>query len=694
MKTHRILKYLSVIVLTSVLFFTGCKKDKDNPQDTYNLLASQVIGSEGGSIITDNVIVEIPEYALSSSITLELYSSSTDNPYGDDGNSSVFWLKGLPDPNTVTVKLSLRYKGPLSDQSFICLGNYVIATSGTDSTWSELLLPATDSSGFLQAIFSTEIPKGLKNASYTGNYGIPFWSISSYWYYQTDHFLIHFPGRYKSTGSIEAIAAGLEGAYDSLLNMGFVYSNRTSWPLQVTVKKLAPEVNGQTDRGIPYTANSGYIEISTDIITDQPLLTITAAHEFFHIVQDLYNSDEKYNWLQESSSVWFEEKFDPNPIFYVSDARTGHQLEPFTGLQAGATGTGTHHGYGCSAVIKYAASVYGNQVVKNIWEECKKGTHPVETIKLNTDPYVIWYINFMREYTLGNVYSDMNVGQFVYNEKFSINTDQDVQKHFEKDFPDLSAYAYIVEPKYTGFKDESRLQLNLTGEGRSMYVLKKTGSVVTSIGYSLDQLVIPDLKGLQANSSILYVLITNYNDTPPDYTTNSHITLDMSVINAGHTYINYYASKNDTISVCLNGGVPNFLIDVHCGLSSDASDFRISKDSTWVNDEYKWMELYYPNPVYSGIKTLHVSISTEYLRKNPGNGVTWDPYIYQAQVYISDKTGQNTLTMDGSGTYNFDIIYDQNSPWPFASLTLNLKDSQNQGYECSSTICWVNLFSE
>jgi hypothetical protein len=694
MKTHAGFFYLSALLLTCVLFFSGCKKDKNDPADTYNLIASQVIGSEGGRIISNDVIVEIPQYALNSSITIELYSSSTDNPYGENGNSAVFWLKGLPDPMTGTIRLSLRYKGSLSDQSFICFGNYVIATSGVDSTWSELLLPATDSSGFLQAILTTEIPNGLKNVSYTGHYGIPFWSISSYWYYSTNHFMIHFPGRYKSTGAIEALADGLEWAYDTLQNEGFVNTARTNWPLEVTVKKLAPEVNGQTDRGIPYTANSGYIEISTDIITDRSLLKITGAHEYFHIIQDLYNADEKYNWLQEASSVWFEEKFAANPALFVSDARTGLELEPYSGLQAGAAGNDTHHGYGCSAVLKYAASVYGNQVVKNTWEECKNGTHPVEAIKLSTGPYVTWFINFMRDYSLGNVYSDMTVSQFVYNEKFELNTDQDVQKHFEKDFPDLSAYAYVVEPKYSGFKDDSKLQLNLSGEGRSMYVLKKTGNIVTSIGYSTDQLVIPDLKDLQSSSSVLYVLITNYNDTPPDYTAGSHMTMDISVINSGHTYINYYASKNDTVSVCMNGGVPNFLIDVHCGLSSDASDFRITKDSTGVNDDYKWMELHYPNPQAGETKTLHVSISTEYLRKNPASGVTWDPYIYQAQLYISDKTGQNTLTMDGSGTYNFDIVYDRNSPWPFASLTLNLKDSQNQGYECNSTICWVNLFSE
>lgn len=695
MKSQILMKNFLLALLLGVQTISGCKKDKDNPpEDTYDLITSQVIGSDGGSIISEDVIIEFPPNALTTSATIELYSSSVDNPFGEEGNSDVFWLKGLPDMLNEPVKLSVRYEGSLSELSFICFGKYVIATSGQDTTWTETLMPAADSSGFLQAFAPAGPVKMLKSAQYTGTYGIPFFSINNYWYYQTDHFLIHFPGRFKSTGSVEALANGLEGAYDTLLGMGFTYNNRTSWPLEVTVGPLDPEIDGQTDRGFPYTANSGYIEINTSIMNDKPLLTITGAHEFFHIVQDLYNSDERYNWLQESSSVWFEEKFAANPSLYVSDARTGHELEPFSGLQAGATGTGTHHGYGCSAVLKYAVSQYGNGIIKNIWEECRNGEHPVEAVKLSTDLYVSWFINFMREYVLGNVYGDMGVSQFVYNEKFTINGDQDIQKSFERLYPDLSGYVYIVEPKSTTFKDGSKLQLDLNGEGRSMYVLKKTGTSVTSIGYSVNQLVIPDLKGLQSSGSTLYVLVTNYNDTPPAFTATSNIKLDLTVINTGQTYINSYSSKTDTISVCLNSGTPNFFIDVNCLLTSTENDFRITKDSTWFDDEYKWMELYYPVPQTGEIKTLHANVVMQNLRKNPASGVTWNPYIVKVQVYISDKNGQNTYEMDGSGNYSFDLVYDQTHSWPFASVTVFTRDILNPVYECSSTVCWVNLFSE
>jgi hypothetical protein len=689
------MKKLFLIIIAGLMAFYGCKKDKNNPpEDKYNLITSQTVGKEGGSIISDNVVIEIPKNALSSSTLIELYSSNTKNPYGDEGNSDVFWLNGLPDQLNAPLKISLRYRGTLTDESYIGFGKYVIATSGQDTTLTETLVPATDSSGFLQA----EIPAGpvnyLKSVQYSGTYGLPFFSINNYWYYQTDHFLIHFPGRYKSTGAVEALADGLEGAFDTLHGMGFLYDSRTSWPLEVTVKLLPPEVDGQTDRSFPWTINSGYIEISTDIMTDKPLLKITGAHEFFHIVQDLYNSDEKYNWLQEASSVWFEEKFAANPTSYVSDARKGHELEPYSGLQAGAKNNETHHGYGCSAVLKYAVKIYGQDIIRKIWEECKNGTHPVEAIKNSTDPYVIWYINFMREYFLGTVYSDMGISQLVYNDKFTINSDQDVQKSFERSYPDLSGYVYIVEPKNSNFKTESKLQLTLTGEGRSMYVIKKTGTTFTVVGYDVNQLVIPDLKGLQSSSSTLYILVTNYLDTPPLYTSTTSIKLDMNVVNSGQTYINYFASKTDVIGLCMDSNIPKFLIDVSNVLTSQANDFRVTKDSAWYNNAYKWMEVRYPVPQGGETKTLHANVIMQNIRKNPASSVTWNPYIYQVQVYISDKLGQNTYTFDGNGNYSFDIVYDQNSPWPFASVTVFTKDVLNQGGECSSMAYAISTFSE
>jgi len=50
--------------------------------------------------------------------------------------------------------------------------------------------------------------------------------------------------------------------------------------------------------------------------------------------------------------------------------------------------------------------------------------------------------------------------------------------------------------------------------------------------------------------------------------------------------------------------------------------------------------------------------------------------------------------MDGSGNYSFDIVYDANAGWPFASVSVTVKDVLNQGWVCYSSVCWINLFPD
>jgi len=225
-----------------------------------------------------------------------------------------------------------------------------------------------------------------------------------------------------------------------------------------------------------------------------------------------------------------------------------------------------------------------------------------------------------------------------------------------------------------------------------MYALVKTGETVSVIGYSVDQIIVNDLKGLQSSNSTIYVLVTNYMNTSPGYTATSTIKLDLTVQNTGYAYIKYFASQTDTVTVCQTSGPANFLIDASCILNSANNDFRVTRDSVWFENDYKWMELYYPIPAAGEIHTLQVDLNLQNLRKNPASTINWDPYIYQVRVYISDKNGQNDYYFDGNGNYSFNLIYDLNNSWPFASVYVTCKDVLNQGYECNSMVFTIGLF--
>ena len=83
MNSRLLTNCLFLVLISGILAFPGCKEDDNNPPgDTYQLVSSQVIGPGGGSIISDDVMIEFPSGALPGTETIELYSSSTENPFG------------------------------------------------------------------------------------------------------------------------------------------------------------------------------------------------------------------------------------------------------------------------------------------------------------------------------------------------------------------------------------------------------------------------------------------------------------------------------------------------------------------------------------------------------------------------------------------------------------------------------------
>jgi hypothetical protein len=243
----------------------------------------------------------------------------------------------------------------------------------------------------------------------------------------------------------------------------------------------------------------------------------------------------------------------------------------------------------------------------------------------------------------------------------------------------------VIEPTNPSFKESDKLQLTLTGEGRSMYALKRTGSTVTSIGYHVDQLIISDLKGLKESNSLLYILVTNYQSTPPTYTGTSTMTLDALVTGGGSSnYLNYYESQFKTAAIGLDGTIPRFLIDVKSVITSPLPDFRVSVDSLDPWYQARWMELRYLLPTGSFSKSIQVTLTTKDLLKNPATTYNWDnPYISQIHVYISDKNGQKDYYYNYTETLTFTMEFDQNQASPFCNIDAEVKDPVNQWNSCT-----------
>lgn len=352
-------------------------------------------------------------------------------------------------------------------------------------------------------------------------------------YSSKGHFAIYGSEQYASV----AIDLGnyLEDAYDKFISsdFGFDYSRRTKWPVKVTIKDLGGEKDGVF---VPskWGNNHGTIEIDDDLMSDKPALRATAAHEFFHLVQALYDprwgftkgtSKPSHFWLEEAASVWSEGYFSENPN-YVSTNRGGNEKEPFKGWLYDINNKPAEHGYGMSALLKYISNSYGTSKIKAVFQKIYDGESDIKNAFNTslTDPLSSFYDEFIDDYMQKKIYNDMSPERYIIdnNGNFDIQTANDTYKAFESSYEGLSANVYVIKVSYDGLSDQAALKLSNVGEGKK-YAYRVKGSVSTGIGIAGGELIIPNLKSFQEDNARIMVVVVNqsYN--------NANIKLEMEI---------------------------------------------------------------------------------------------------------------------------------------------------------------------
>jgi len=538
MKTKHFLRRISgiLVLLTAgiLVFVSSCKKDENNepPAANVELIGSATIGADGGTINEGDVVVEIPESSFSGSQEIIIYKSDEETSFGSESVSGQYYIKGLPDSYSKPLRISIKYSGTIQNESYMAFGEYYYCHSPMDTIVLNKMLPAVDSSGYLIAYLAPVSGKKANTPRYQGVWGFPISGISNYYTYSTAHFEIRFPFQYSGVLGVEELMDGLEGAFDSLTNWGF-RNPRTKYPINVTILNLPASINGQGGRAAPYGVDDGIIQINSGIMTNHEKCRITGAHDYFHLVMGYYSESHNYNWVQEACAVWIETYFANNSATYISTARKGREGAPFNGLQAGIINEAAdEHGYGLSSVMKYVAMNWGIDAIRMTWEEYYLGQTACNGLRQQTAMYTEWWGDYLKEYFLGNIYSDMGPQWVGSNITKTLRNAEDTAFSFKKTFPDLSGYIYRVEFEYTGFTDHSALQLSVTGTGSGMYIFKHVGSNMTLLGDSRTTFTVNDLKGLQSSKGKIYVLVYNDSSTPPNYLGSSDITLTGRVSNA------------------------------------------------------------------------------------------------------------------------------------------------------------------
>ncbi|MFC2133604.1 hypothetical protein ACFLR4_04335 [Bacteroidota bacterium] len=516
-------KYFRIIIFLVLVFNFGCGSDSPtDPGDNNNSngppIVTEAIGPNGGTITTENLELSIPANTLASSSEINVYQSTTG--FSSTSVSDAYLITGVPQNFSGGFTVRLRYTGTINGSPYLAVGTDVFTTSANGFEKGYKLFAARDSSGYLCAdipVIGSQSESLLKNRNVMNDLPMEVEAIVTVETMSSgNHFKIIHP--LDVLGSALSLAGYLEEAYTTFVQMGFDFQSQINWPLEVIVRDLGDEMYGQYRRRW-----SEWLEFNERKINDAAELRTTAGHEFFHIVQSKYDTrswsskiwdgNGPQYWLDEATAVWAESMFTA-AFNYVSDARDGHEMAPFEGMQSGAAANPAHHGYGMSAMIKYLVDSYGPGIVKNIYDRIKAGSAPVAAISLAVpDQIDVWWPVFQSFYTLGLVTNDISTARLtsdVNTETFTISTPADTLRQFLTTSTDLSGSLFDFKLNNSAFDPFAMMNLTLNAPPYcTMMVYTYKGTTINYLGFSDTVFPLYGLKALKDEGWHILALVSN-----------------------------------------------------------------------------------------------------------------------------------------------------------------------------------------
>lgn len=519
----RYLKYVLMILIIGL--FVSCDKTEDtSPDDSTNPdpnpnstpVSSAEIGYQGGVFEFESFSLEVPEGAFNGYFKLSLEEYPLQSFYGEDEASVFYQLKGVP--IELLEKISISLTTSSSETLFAVLGQETKAISQNTSSINFQFYDVVKTAD--QCLFELEVTD-IPNYSTDDTASIILGLVKNYTKVESKgHFSIYTPSAYINEAL--DLEQYLEEAHSKFTTgqMNFSYAQRTKWPVKVTIEKLQAGTFGYF---VPskWGDNHGYLVFNQNEIYNSTEMRLTAGHEFFHLVQALYDPrygftkailPSSYYWVEEAASVYAEEFFTPITD-YASSIRNGHQMAPFKGFLAGANESAQHHGYGMSAFVKYMSQQYGSDKLVKVFEHEKSGNSNI--IDGFDAAYGVSmrdiYDDFINAYILGNVYNDFGASHLLgeSNGTFSINSAADTVKSFEETYPSLSAKIYKIDINYAGFSDQNSLLMQSNGMKKLIYKLK--GQELSFLGSYGADYTLNGLQNIQAeNALILVVMVCHY----------------------------------------------------------------------------------------------------------------------------------------------------------------------------------------
>jgi len=352
------------------------------------LEVTAAVGPAGGVVATEGIRVEVPAGAFTGTTTLGIGRGI--EPQG--AVTPAFTLSGLPEdikaPITVRVKLSAQP----GSEPLLALVDKIILEAGVEGDSAVLTLPLTvdPPASLFPAAAAGYPPRAAESAPpqdslSTGDVGFYITSFYAHTDSAGQHFRIFYPKNQGLDRYAQDVGAGLESAYGKLAQLGFDWTRRKRWPINVVFHPFSGE---DVDKfGYSRTSLWG-TEYSTLHFNSTKFpagmsreLQATTGHELFHLLQDLYDprrrtaiawSQPAWLWMLEAASTWFEGLAVDDPNYLpptVQNSNWGFMTQHGLEMTAGPQGEVQGHGYGASMFLNWLTRKCGGTLVWKTFDQ-------------------------------------------------------------------------------------------------------------------------------------------------------------------------------------------------------------------------------------------------------------------------------------------------------------------------------------
>jgi len=492
-----IMKRNAIIIFSFFLcfIFYSCSKEEIEQEEnnapiisTGKVVTEKTIGMEGGSLKAENFEVTIPVRTFSAPVKVSITKIS-DNGFGSNALTDAYLINNIPSNATGKLKLSLKIPSTTGNVTLMLISNpfspsnygEIISSvpinfekNGDVAQIEVTLNDLTQSRGFTRSENDESSYFSLGLQAVTGRTSLVT---------DGEHFKISYPVIMdeEATNLGDYLEEALEKITLSPLNMST--RGRTSWPIDVTIRKLKSNQDGFFEPSI-LGNNYASLTFNQDKIDDVTQMRATAIHELMHLVQSLYDSRNRYSkakfesptlWLDEAVAVWCEGLM-MTEASYVPSVRHGHEMAPFEGNFVNRPEDPQNFGYGMSAMIKYITGQYGNACISSIYDKVQNGSKAIDAVKEGLNKlYWEWYGQFIAKYTEGKIYSDMGLQMILGNDPpvVSYDTKSDTLKTVSANYQPLQTRFYKLQINGDNLEDNSKLSIKTKDPNFEYFALYK-----------------------------------------------------------------------------------------------------------------------------------------------------------------------------------------------------------------------------